>query len=747
MTGLSSSKVIVREGTSTNAPPPATPTSTTGLVGVTQKGPIGEATLTTSMAEWQATFGYPTAESFDAWSAANGFYAEGGQQLYTSRVVHLDVGGDPDTATKSTIDIDTSASGPTAGFEEGTLPAPWNVTPGTTITVAVDGAAPSGPATFTAAAASATSTINGNGLANGNTINITIGNAGDGYGPLRGVAQPITFSSADFAAIATPTPAEIAAVINSQLVGAGVEPDGLGFVTITDDVKGTGSRVRVSGGVAALFGWPADTTGTGNVANAAAVTEAEFTAIVDAVTTGVPTVDVDTLLPKVTSPTTGGSSSIQLGGTALAAFAFDALLHSGSAGAPVPTLTIEGRWEGTYADDVTVEVSAASSGEAEEFNLVVRVSGERVETFTNLTMDDTATRFVTKVLGAVPGVGSSYVAAIDLVAGLGSALLDRPANGTYALTGGNDGLVGLVDADYVGSASNKKAIYAFDYAPDVRLLIVPGRATSVVHNAALVYCEVVRNMSMTAILDSPVGMTATEVVDYVRNTASLYQSSEAGIIYWPRVKVLNPDPDVFGSEEALVASPSGHIAGLYARNDSARAGGVYIPAGGQIYGRLRTIVGLETREVEDEAKRDLVYPANVNPISTQSGVRALDGVRMLRTNSNFPTIGERRGATFIEVSIARLLEEYRLRNNDAALRAEANRRITRFLEAQYRNGAFRGPTPDTSFYVNTSDSLNTDAVVTSGQFLVEVGIATQKPAEFIVLTVSQDLRAQQIAAA
>ncbi len=748
MTTPSSSQVVTREGTATNAPPPAIPTSTTGLVGVTQKGPLdGTAVLTTSMAEWRNYFGDPTADSLAAYAAADGYYAEGGRYLYTSRVVHLDGGGEPASAAKSTIDLDTEEVAPTAGFEEGTLAVTWNVTPGTNITVDLNGGGPSAPASFNATQAAPASTTNGAGLANGNTIEVIIGNEDDGYGPLRGETQTITFDTADFVDIANPTDVELASVINNQLVGGSAAPNGAGFVLIRDDVFGTGSRVRVAGAQAGLFDWPADTSGTGTVANAAAVTAAEFITIVDAVTAASPTVDAETGLPRITSNTTGGGSSIQLGGTALAAFGFDSNLHTGSAGSATPTLTIEGRWEGTYADDVTVEIADASNGEASDFNLIVRYNGARVETFSNLTMDDTDPRYVVTVLEAAPGVGSKYFAAINLVADLGSALLDRPANGTFALTGGDDGLTSLADSDFVGNATNKKAIYAFDYIPDLRLLVIPGRAVPVVQNGAIVYADTVRKGSVIFIADPPPGMTAAEIVTYVRDTASLYNVSEFGIIYWPRVKIVNPDPTVFGTASSLTVAPSGHIAGIYARNDAGAAGGVYIPAGGFRYGALQTIVGLETIEVEDVVKRDLIYPALINPISKQSGRWALDGVRTLRRNSNFPTIGERRGAIFIKLSIAALLEEYRLRNNDEALRAEASRRVEAFLKDQFDNKAFRGSTPATSYYVNASNELNTDAVVVSGTLLMEVGIATQKPAEFIIMTLSQDLRAQEIALA
>lgn len=738
MTTYSSSKVVTREGTVTGAGVVATQTAVTGLVGVTQRGPY-EATLCTSFAEWRQTYGDATADSLAAHQAAQGFFAEGGQFLWTARVVHWDVDGNPATAAQASVDLATEDLAPTAAAETGTEAGPWVGTPGMTLTVAVDGN-PSTNAVFNATRAVSTATANGAGLANNDELTVTIS-----QGATEQVST-VVFDEDDFANIATPTIAELVAVFNAAIAGGSAINSG-GFVAIRDDILGTDSRVRITGdpAVLALFAFDdVDVAGTGNVANIAKITEAEFTTIVDAASTGVPTTDDDGF-PTITSPTTGPTSSIQLGGAAAAVFGFDTDLHEGTNGTPTDTLRVLGATDGTYANALTVEVAAASSGVASEFNLVVKRAGVRVETWTNLVMDATATNYALTVVNG--SAGSKLIALEDLFADLGTPLADRPVNGSFALTGGNDGLTSLADADFLGSASFevKKGLRALDLVSNLRLLVVPGRTTSVVHNGGLTYCELTRGGTVLFLMDPPEGLTAAEMVVYVKDTAGLYESSSFGAIYWPRIRVLNPDPVTFGTVENLVVGASGHIAGLCARNDAASNGGVYKPPAGKSFGRLRTIVGLETREVEDETKRDLIYPANINPISSSSGLLAVDGVRTLQRQSAFPTVGERRGAIFIKTAVDDFLENFRLRNNDADLRAEAERGIERFLLTQFENGAFRGATPDESFFVSLAG--NTPEVVFSGALVVEVGIATQKPAEFITFTLSQDLRALETAAA
>ncbi len=68
------------------------------------------------------------------------------------------------------------------------------------------------------------------------------------------------------------------------------------------------------------------------------------------------------------------------------------------------------------------------------------------------------------------------------------------------------------------------------------------------------------------------------------------------------------------------------------------------------------------------------------------------------------------------------------------------RTITAFLITQMNNGAFRSREPVKVFFVDVSETLNTPTVVFAGKLIARVGLVTNKPAEFIVLRISQDTR-------
>jgi uncharacterized protein len=409
--------------------------------------------------------------------------------------------------------------------------------------------------------------------------------------------------------------------------------------------------------------------------------------------------------------------------------------------APLDTLRVDGKSDGTYANDVRVVVATATSGAASEFNLSVEDGGLIVEVFPNLSMDPGRPNYVEAVVNGLDR-GSRLIVATDLSStAVASGAL--PALGTFGpLAGGDDGLANLTDADFVGSAAGKTGLHALDVISPLTLLLVPDRPTPVVHNTMLTYCEVSRDRGCFAILDPPAHQTAIGIISYAETTASLMGLSEFGALYWPQVKVLNPSKTVFGNVADLTVPPSGHIAGVFARTDGSRPGGVFLPPAGIENGKLLGVIGLETDEVLDEAKRDLVFPKRINPLTVFPGApRHIDGARTLKADGNFPTVAERRGVIFIEQSLKFGLLFAKHQNNTEALRAALARTVNAFLLVQLKNGAFASTDPKKAYFVDFGDAVNTPAVIAAGQVIGRIGLATAKPAEFIVLRFSQDTRA------
>jgi hypothetical protein len=724
---LLSSKVVVIEEEPKVRGIPSAPTSVAGAVGLTERGPIGQAVLCTSFDEFQTQFGGFTPDS-DLALAAMGFFENGGAQLWVVRTAHYSNVSDASTTTVvRAVGFLVAGGGPTPGILLGAAPGPFVLHDGDLIRLAVDGAPDADAVFFGSAAAMAAGGAGPYALADGMELLLRVDN---------GLEQAVRFSAVDFADITNATATEVAAAINAVIVGGRATAPG-GIVRLTSDTEGTASRIQVTGGTAnAVFAFPgAASVGGGNVANLRAVEVAEVKTVVEAAISAV-TVDVGIGgVLDVRTVATGPGSSIQADAATAAAFGLDDALHAGAASGIANALRIEGKDPGAYANRVEAEVRAATNGSPGAFDLLVVEDGAYRETFPNLSMDPTSARYVETIVNDVRN-GSLYVRVIDQL--LAGAPIPPPQ--AVALAGGDDGLVGLDDSDFIGSEPAKTGLRALDQVQELSLLLVPGRATPAVHLAMVRYCEIDRDGTVFAVLDPPANQSATDIVTYVATTAALEQLSEFGALYWPRVKVLNPAKSVFGSADQLVVPPSGIVAGVFARTDSAHPGGVYDPPAGIEAGRMFGVLGFETNEVLEENKRDLVYPHRINPLTTGPGLpRYIDGSRTLKGGGNFPYVPERRGVLFIERSLKQGLQFARHKNNTEGLRAQVRRTITAFLLAQMNNGAFRSREPAKAFFVDLS--ANTPTVIFAGQLIVRVGLATNKPAEFIVLRISQDTRA------
>jgi phage tail sheath protein FI len=726
---LLSSKVVIIEEEPTVRGIPTVPTSVAGAVGLTERGPIGQATLCSSFEEYQTRFGGFTPDS-DLALAAMGFFENGGSQLWVVRTVHYANTADPasHTALRATGFL-VAGNGPTPAVLTGVTPAPFALQDGDRLVLSANGGADVDVAFNGTPAAVSTGAAEPYPLSDGQTLLLRV----DG-----GPEQAVTFRATDFTDITNATAAEVAAALNAALVGGRATTTG-GIAHLASDTEGTSSRIQVTGGTAnAALGFATTAVqGSGNVASLRVVQLAEAKALIEAAVAGVVAEAGPGGVLQVRTIATGTSATLRAQVGTAAAFGLPSTLQAGSASGTANAIRVEGRDPGAYANRIEAEVRTATDGSLSAFDLLVVEDGVYRETFPNLSMEPDAPRYIERIVND-ERTGSIYIRVADQRL----PATPVPTVQTVALTGGSDGLAGLGDSDFIGSEAGKTGLHALDQVQDLSLLLVPGHATPAVHNAMLRYCEVDREGMVFAILDPLANQSATAIVTYVTTTAALEGSSEYGALYWPRVKVLNPQKSVFGAAEQLVVAPSGIIAGVYVRTDAARPGGIYEPPAGIESGRMFGVLGFETDEVLQERKRDLVYPHRINPLTTGPGLpRYIDGSRTLKGDGNFPYVAERRGVIFIERSLKQGLQFARHKNNTEGLRAQVRRTLTAFLLAQMNNGAFRSREPAKAFFVDVSDQLNTPSVVFAGKLIARVGLATNKPAEFIILRISQDTRA------
>ena len=75
--------------------------------------------------------------------------------------------------------------------------------------------------------------------------------------------------------------------------------------------------------------------------------------------------------------------------------------------------------------------------------------------------------------------------------------------------------------------------------------------------------------------------------------------------------------------------------------------------------------------------------------------------------------------------------------NDSFLWSLVRRDIKAFLRVVWQSGALFGTSPDQAFYCKIDEELNPPEIRDLGQLIIEVGIAPVKPAEFVILRLSQ----------
>lgn len=330
-------------------------------------------------------------------------------------------------------------------------------------------------------------------------------------------------------------------------------------------------------------------------------------------------------------------------------------------------------------------------------------------------------------LGFGPGVrlvgGASQMRPPDTAPGAFYLVGDSPVAGAVsAIQAGSDGTTPQ-DLDYISAMS------ALDTVRDVSLLAVPGIGSEAVADAGMNYG---RNRPLSDVFYIA-DMAAT---DDVLAEAEAWRDAIAGAnsygaVYFPWLRMLDPA----GGPEPVLAPPSGYVAGIYARTDARR--GVWTsPAG--LEANVAGAVGLAA-ELTDVQQGNL----NVNPKSVcvirrfpASGI-VVWGARSLSSDPQWRYISPRRMAIFLRVSIFNGIQWAVFQPNDEPLWAQLRLNLNAFMNTLFRQGAFQGATPSEAFFVKVDAETTTQADIDNGVVNILVGFAPLKPAEFIVVRLSQ----------
>lgn len=301
----------------------------------------------------------------------------------------------------------------------------------------------------------------------------------------------------------------------------------------------------------------------------------------------------------------------------------------------------------------------------------------------------------------------------------------------YTLAGGTNGtgVIGSAQTVSTGLSSTRRGIYAFTTIEEPLIgPIVPDLAgNAVVDNLIIAFCENRKNFFAPVVV--PSGLNAQGAKHYRK--AVLGANSKYAALYAPWTKILDPVLDT-----VVTFPPLGHIAGAYARTDIERNVGE-TPAGTE-KGKLLGVLDLEAKFTKEEVG-DL-YAAGVNCIVDwpQTG-RVLWGGRSLSTTPEWRYLSATRLFQYVEMSLYLSTWWACFENNGANLRVRLYSQVYNFMKRLYSEGYFNSNATRErdAFLVVCNESNNPQNVVDAGQVIVDVYIATSKPAEFVRLRFTQ----------
>jgi phage tail sheath protein FI len=387
-------------------------------------------------------------------------------------------------------------------------------------------------------------------------------------------------------------------------------------------------------------------------------------------------------------------------------------------------------------------------GEAADslFNLTVRDGTTGVqENFSNISVTPTHARYVTTVLaqesnlvrvsGAVPATRPNAHPAPS--PGADPFADSNPTSHTPANADGDNGIaIGDNQISAPSLETSKQGLWLLEKADLFNLLCIPplARDTDIgpqTRAAAMAYCKRRRAMF---ILDPPLSWDEVgDVTNSGTGVDSLNLRDENVALFFPRLRM--PDPLKEGRLESF--APSGAVAGIFARTDTAR--GVWkAPAG--IEATLTGVTDLTVNLTDGENGQ--INPLGVNCLRTFPvigrvvwGARTLEGADRLA--SEWKYIPVRRTALYIEESLYRGTQWVVFEPNDEPLWAQIRLNIGAFMNGLFRQGAFQGRTAREAYFVKCDRETTTQDDINRGIVNIVVGFAPLKPAEFVIIKLQQ----------
>lgn len=344
---------------------------------------------------------------------------------------------------------------------------------------------------------------------------------------------------------------------------------------------------------------------------------------------------------------------------------------------------------------------------------------ELVERYPNIILTDAASNdFVSTVVNEE----SAYITvtiqnANTLAPGAGVLPLVSGSNGNKALPG--EFVAALEDFE---SLTSPLVLFAPEIIKDLGLS--DGAA---VHDALVSW---VGEYDGFAVIDTPPALTVPAAKSYATGRGSSANSA----VYYPNVFI--PDPLGRNASSRRLVGPAGAVAGLYLATDL-QFGPFKSPAG--LRSALGGAIAIERRftNAELDEINGGSFPLNAIRDIPGAGVVVMGGRTLKQDGTANRYVSTRRSLLFIRNRLQEIAQFALFEANDERLWGRLRTSLGVFLN-EYRNqGGLAGVLPDDAFFVKCDSETNSSVSIANGEVNIQVGVALQYPAEFIVINLSQ----------
>jgi phage tail sheath protein FI len=383
-----------------------------------------------------------------------------------------------------------------------------------------------------------------------------------------------------------------------------------------------------------------------------------------------------------------------------------------------PIFSLSAKNPGAWGNNLFVTITTSAISSRKDIVIAYPDANTVVESFTDVTFTDTTdSRYAVSFINS----RSNYVLAVS------SATSAQPTNTTtpQQLVTGSIGTAPT-------AAQIAAGVSSFDTVLNSLVLNAPGVFAANDVNTLLTYAEV--RDDVFVIIDpgySPSTRTPLDVQAQLALTLS-YQQTSLGAVYFPHVTIADPVAATTGATR--LAHPGGAIAGLFATTDSSR--GVFkAPAG--LGSRLADVVATTPlTNAELDSLNSAASP--VNPIRYVAGSGfVVMGSRTIKPGYVDRYVPVRRTLIYLRKALTDLTQYAIFEPNDAVLWRSLNATVSAFLTDFWTQGGLRGDAPGDAFFVKCDGELNTLTVIDEGKVIIEVGVALQRPAEFVIIKIGQ----------